>query len=157
MFRMLNDIPLPILWLGLAVLLGIIEAGTLGLVTIWFAIGSLIAMLVALAGLGFQWQFTAFMIASLVLLYFTKPFLKKFLKQKTERTNADMVLGEKGKVVQRISHFNNTGQVRVKGQIWTAKAFDRSEIEVDELVEVLEINGVTLLVRKINIIQGVDL
>ena len=55
MFRMLNDIPLPILWLGLAVLLGIIEAGTLGLVTIWFAIGSLIAMLVALAGLGFQW------------------------------------------------------------------------------------------------------
>jgi len=146
---LLNDLPLSLIWLVLVVVFGIIEALTLGLVTIWLAVGALIAMIFSLIGIPVQFQIIVFIISSSALLYFTKPILEKVLKFKIQRTNADRIIGEKGIVIERIDTNNNTGQVRVKGQIWTARAFDENDIEVDQIIEVERISGVKLLVKKI--------
>ena len=148
---MFQDIPYSVLWLVLAIVLAGIEAATLGIVTIWFAIGALAALLVALTGLPFLYQVIAFIITSGLLLYFTRPIVKKHLVKKTHRTNSDRLIGEKGIVIEKIDPVLGKGQVMVLGQIWSAKSADNEDIEVDEAVLVQEISGVRLIVKKINI------
>lgn len=137
-----------IMWLVLAVVLAGIEAATLGIVTIWFAIGALAALIVSLTGLGFWYQVIAFIVVSGVLLYFTRPIVKRYLVQKTQRTNSDRLIGEKGIVVERIDPVQGKGQVKVHGQIWSAKSSDNESIAENELVEIKEISGVKLIVKK---------
>ncbi len=145
---MLNNIPHPVLWLVIAVVLGIIEALTLSLMTIWFAIGALFAIIAAMFGIPFFYQVVVFIVTSSVLLYFTKPIIKKFLKVKNVKTNADKVVGEKGVVIEKIDSGNGTGQVKVGGQVWSAKSIDGQAIAVDEMIEVQEISGVKLIVKR---------
>lgn len=143
-----NDIPLPFIWLFLAVILMVIEALTQNLVTIWFAIGALIAVFAALIKIPLYFQFAVFIVVSAVLLYFTKPIVNKFFKVKKERTNADKIIGEKGIVIEKIDPVKNTGQVKVGGLIWTARSEDGSQIDEDEVVEVKEITGAKVIVKK---------
>lgn len=146
---MFNGIPYSVLWLILAILLGIIEASTLGLFTIWFAIGAVFAMFAAMLGAPLIVQMLVFIAISGVLLFFTKPIIKKFLYVKKEKTNADKVIGEKGIVIEKIDYKNSTGQVKVKGQVWTARANNEDDIEENEIVEVKEISGVKLIVKRV--------
>lgn len=145
---MLFSVPNSVWWLIIAVILGIIEASTLGLVTIWFAIGALFAMIASLIGIPFFYQVIVFIIVSTLLLYFTKPIIKNFLKVKTVKTNADKAIGEKGIVIEKIDTINSTGQVKVRGQVWTARSSDGQDIDVDEIIEVQEISGVKLIVKR---------
>ena len=143
-----NGVSYAVMWLVLAIVLAGIEAATLGLFTIWFAVGALVALIVSLTGLPFIYQLIAFIITSGVLLYFTRPIVKNFLVKKTQRTNSDRMLGEKGIVIERIDPVLGKGQVKVLGQIWSAKSSDGESIAVDEMVEVQEISGVKLIVKK---------
>ena len=143
-----NGVSYAVMWLVLAIVLVGIEAATLGLFTIWFAIGALVALIVSLTGLPFIYQLISFIITSGVLLYFTRPIVKNFLVKKTQRTNSDRMLGEKGIVIERIDPVLGKGQVKVLGQIWSAKSSDGESIAVDEMVEVQEISGVKLIVKK---------
>lgn len=136
-----------VIWFILAIVLAGIEAATLGIVTIWFAIGALAAMIVSLTGLPFIYQVIAFIVTSGVLLYFTRPIVKRFLIKKTQKTNSDRLIGEKGVVIEKIDPVLGTGQVKVLGQIWSAKPDQRESIDVDETVEILEISGVKLIVK----------
>lgn len=143
-----NEIPYSAIWLAIAVILGIIEASTFNLMTIWFAAGALFAMIAALIGIPVYYQVVVFIVISGLLLYFTKPFIKKFLKIKPERTNADRVIGETGVVIEKINSRNGTGKVKVGGQIWSARSPDEAEIAVDEIVRIQDISGVKLIVKK---------
>lgn len=146
---MFSEIPMNIFWLVIAIILGIIEVATVGLMTVWFAIGALAAMVTAMLGFSLYVQLVVFVVISGVLLYFTKPLVKKFMTVKTEKTNADRLIGQKAMVTEEISNIESKGQVKVGGLIWSAKSLDDAAIEKGTIVEVLEIKGVNLIVKKI--------
>lgn len=146
---MFNEIPHSVIWLVISVILGVIEAATLALVTIWFAIGALFAMIFAMLGFPLSVQVIAFIISSSLLLYFTKPILKKYLKVNTVKTNADRVIGEVGVVIESIDPVLGKGQVKVRGRIWSARSADNQPLLENTKVEIQEIAGVKLIVKKL--------
>tara|TARA_B100000965_G_C19026002_1_gene513118 strand:- start:60 stop:530 length:471 start_codon:yes stop_codon:yes gene_type:complete len=140
------ELSYPIVWIIVAVIFAIVEAATFGLTTIWFAIGALVAMLAAFVGAGIMGQIFVFLIASAILIYFTRPVAKKYLKIGSTRTNVNSIIGLVGIVTKTIKPFN-TGQVKVAGQIWTAKSLDNGEIEEGKQVNVIKVEGVKLIVK----------
>ena len=140
---------LSVMWTILVIAFIILEAMTFGLTSIWFALGSIAALILALFGFGFVIQIIAFLITSIVLLYFTRPIAKKYLKIGAEKTNVDSLIGEVGLVVKKIEKYK-IGQVKVLGQIWSAKNIDNLEVEVDSQVEILKIEGVKVIVKTID-------
>jgi len=140
-------ISMVIVWTVIAVLLTIVESMTLGLTTIWFAIGALVAIIAAALNLHITVQITIFLIVSIVLLVYTRPIAIKVLKVGSTKTNVDSLIGKEGLVVKTMEHFEK-GHVKVKGQIWSAKSVDGSEILEGERIVVEAIEGVKLIVRK---------
>ncbi|MDC7124898.1 MAG: NfeD family protein [Spirochaetales bacterium] len=143
---LLNNIPF--IWLGIAILLIIIEATTVNLATIWFALGALISMVLAFLDIPFVWQILIFLILSSVLLAFTRPVLVKKLRVGAEKTNVESLVGKSGKVIVKITS-DQKGQVKTGGQIWTAAAIDDKTIEEGSQIKIEKIEGVTLYVSKI--------
>ncbi len=137
-----------LVWLAAMILLAIVEAATLGLTAIWFAFGSLVAMVAAVLGAGVLLQIILFIVASAVLLYFTRPLAKRYFNVGKVKTNADRVIGMHGIVTQGIDNEKAVGQVQVGGQIWTARSASGEVIAEGESVVVRSISGVKLLVEK---------
>ncbi len=135
-------------WLGLIVVLIIIEAATVSLTTIWLAGGALISFIFALFGLPLWTQIAAFLATSIILLIFTRPIAVKYFKVKLQKTNTDALIGETGLVIMSISEYK-AGQVKVKGQIWTAVSKSGDSIEVDTEVIIEAIEGVKLVVKQL--------
>lgn len=143
-----------IVWLIIFILLVIIEALTMNLTTIWFAIGSGIAYLCAQLGLGFWGQFSVFVIVSLLLLFFTKPFAHKYAQKHFVKTNVDELIGQTAKTTSVINNAEGYGSAILNGQEWTAiSADDNIVIEPDTRVTVKEIRGVKLVVEALNTTQ----
>ncbi len=139
------------IWLGILVLMVIVELLTTQLVTIWFAVGALVSFFLALFGVEQIWiQILAFLIVSAAALAVTRPLVRKTLKRKTEPTNADMVIGKTAIVTEKIDNIAGTGLVKVGGTVWSARTADQSVIEEAQEVEVQEIQGVKLMVTKKN-------
>lgn len=140
-----------ICWLIAFIVLIIIEAITLNLTTIWFAIGAGAAYLCALLGLSFPVQFTVFVIVSLVLLFFTKPIAQKYAQKHFIKTNVEELIGQTAKTTSVINNADGYGSAILNGQEWTAvSADDNIIIEPDTRVIVKEIRGVKLVVEKVN-------
>ena len=131
------------LWIGLIVLFVIIEAATVQLVTIWFAIGSVAGLIACAAGLEIWIQFLIFAVVSAVALA-----VKKFTKGRKQPTNADRYIGQEATVTEKISNELSTGAVRIGGLVWTARTVDNSEAEEGERVTVEAIEGAKLLVKR---------
>jgi len=140
-------IGLPIIWTAFIIIFIIVEAATLGLVAIWFAAGSIFALVFSLLDFGWIAQFFIFAISSGVLLLFTKPFVDKHLKVGVNKTNVDSIIGQTGRVKKEIDKFD-TGLVKVSGQIWTAISFNNQIIEEDVEVVVMAVEGVKLIVKR---------
>lgn len=140
----------PGFWLVVAVVLGIVEAFTAGLVTIWLVFGALVAWLAAILGLPFLAQLIVFLIVSYVLLITTRPILKKWLSREVVKTNADRLIGQIGYVTEKINRLEGVGQVKVAGQIWSAVPAAGNEIEPGTKVRIDEIVGVKLVVTQID-------
>ena len=137
------------IWLFLVVVLLIIELVTVGLTTIWFAAGSASAFLLSLAGLGIGWQIGVFLVVSIVLFVFTRPWAMKYVNKKSEKTNYEGVIGRTVKVTQEINNTEQTGKAVYDGQVWTARsADDNTVIEAGQLARVVRIEGVKLIVRE---------
>ena len=98
---------LPVYWLIALVVFLVIEAATLGLATIWFAGGALVALIAAMCGAGIVIQIVLFLVVSLVLLFFTRPFAVRFLNKDTLKTNVDRVVGMEGVVTEELSNLAN--------------------------------------------------
>ncbi|WIF95979.1 NfeD family protein [Caminicella sporogenes] len=137
------------MWIIVAVIFGIIEAFTLGLTTIWFAAGALVAMISALINLPFIVQILIFLISAGVFLYYTRPIAKEYLKIGATKTNVNSIIGKIGIVTKKILPYN-TGQVKVSGQIWTAKSIDDKEIDENLEIKVVRVEEVKLIVKKIS-------
>ncbi len=134
-------------WIIAFVVFLIIEAVSAGLVSIWFAFGSLVALLVTFLGASLWLQVAFFLATSALLLLFTRPITKKWLDVRITKTNADSLVGQKA-VVTKAIFPNEYGQVKIKGQSWTAKSFNDDAIEVHKEVDIMSIEGVKLIVKE---------
>ena len=137
-----------IFWLIAFILFVVGEAVTVGLVSIWFAVGSLGALLTAALGGGLWLQIAVFLILSALSLMLLKPLSRKWMAgHKAARTNADRVIGETALVTEDIDNTMATGQVQVDGQIWTARSAHGVVIPAGSRVKVLSIQGVKVMVE----------
>ena len=137
-----------IFWLIAFILFVVGEAVTVGLVSIWFAVGSLGALLSAALGGGLWLQIAVFLILSALSLMLLKPLSRKWMAgHKAARTNADRVIGETALVTEDIDNTMATGQVQVDGQIWTARSAHGVVIPAGSRVKVLSIQGVKVMVE----------
>ena len=139
----------PLLWLGILAVLLIIEAATVGLVTVWFAGGALAAAIASGAGAGAVTQWLLFLEVSLVLLFFTRPLAVRYMKRGIPRTNVNSLIGKKAVVIQKIDNLSQTGQVRINDIEWMARTeSDGETIQEESVVEIEAVRGVKLIVKK---------
>ena len=136
-------------WFAAAAILVIVEIATLGLTTIWFAVGALIAGFLSLAKVHIVIQIIAFVAVAALLLFMTRPLAAKYLNSQTKRTNADSLIGEICLVTVPINNLKAEGQAVVKGQEWTARSIDGSLIPEGTKVRIVSISGVKLMVENI--------
>ena len=138
-----------ILWFVLAVVFLMIEGGTVMLVSVWFAAGSLVAMLAALLSAPFWLQLILFLGVSAGLLALLRPMVRKYLKPKITATNVDAVVGSQGYVTETVDNLAATGQVKLGAMPWTARSTDGSPIEAGTLVRVDRVEGVKAFVTPV--------
>ena len=136
-------------WLAFVILFVVAECMTVGLVSIWFAGGALVTFFVAMATETLWIQLLVFFAVSFVLLFVTRPIASKFYNSRRTKTNVDSLVGEYCKVTEAIDNFNGTGTVVLNGMDWTARSVDDTIIEVDSKVKVCGIDGVKVLVGKV--------
>lgn len=146
---MFAEMSMTTFWIIAMVVFLVIEAVTVGIVSVWFAIGALFAMVTAMLGANLWVQITVFLVVSAIALYFTRPLVKKFVNNKVEPTNADMLIGKECRVVETIDNLSGTGAVYVDGKTWTARTVDEEIIPEGQLVTAERIEGVKLIVSKI--------
>ena len=136
-------------WLILFAILLAVEIFTLGLTTIWFAGGALVAFFAALAGANLYVQLILWLVVSVLLLVCTRPVAKKYICKKQEKTNVDSLIGQETVVCENISNRDNTGKVMLNGIEWTARAEDSAAVyEKGSIVRILRIEGVKVIVKK---------
>jgi len=139
-------IPIALVWLIVAFLLAVIEAFSLGLTTIWFAGGAVVAVVAALLGASVPVQVVLFVVVSIVLLVLTRPWAIRHFKKNLESTNIDAVIGKEALVTQDISPFS-AGEARLNGLTWVALATDKNRtISAGTAVRVDAVEGVKLIV-----------
>ena len=136
---------LPWVWLAVVIACTIIEALTFELVTIWFAAGALVMVFLSFLPIPAAWQVLLFLIISGLLLGFTRPLAVKKLKIGRVKTNAESLIGGKGLVVKDITEFES-GEVKISGTIWNARACDGAAISAGAECTVERIEGATLYV-----------
>lgn len=136
-----------IFWLAAFIVFAIGEAVTVGLVSVWFAVGALAALFAAALGAGLWLQIAVFLGVSALALALFKPLSSKLLKPKMSATNADRVIGSPALVTETINNAQAQGQVRVKGQIWSARSAQDVVIPAGTDVTVLRIEGVKVIVE----------
>ena len=137
-----------IYWLAIFVVLLIIEIVTMGLTTIWFAGGALIAFCVGLMGFGTTVQIVVFLAVSIVLLVMTRPIAVKYFNQERQKTNAESLIGQQALVLEDIDTMQAVGRVEIRGQEWSAKTDEPDgKIAKNTVVVVDGIQGVKLIVR----------
>lgn len=134
-------------WLVLMVLFLIVEAACpIHLVSIWFAVGSLVAMAACLLG-GPAWlQVVLFVVVSGTLLALLWPLVRKYFTPKLTRTNIDSVIGTSGLVTVAIDNVAATGEVKLGAMVWTARSTSGAPIPEGTLVRVDKIEGVKVFV-----------
>jgi len=133
-------------WLGLCVLFAVIEGITFGLTTIWFALAAVVMVFLAFLPIPFLYQIFIFLAISAVLLVFTRPVAIKKFKTGKIKTNVDSLSGQHALVIKKITEFDR-GEVKVSGQIWSAKAEGETVLEEGTKCEVIRIEGVQAIVR----------
>lgn len=131
-------------WLIIAIILAIVEMVTINLVSIWFVISALCAMIVSLFTDSITIQVTIFVIVGVILMILTKKIVGRMTPAKV-KTNLDRIIGMEGIVTEKITK-NRPGEVKVDGKHWTATA-DKT-IDIDSVVKILEINSTKLKVER---------
>ena len=132
------------LWLGIVILLVVIELATINLTTIWFVISGIITLILSLFIDNLFIQMLVFVLGGVILLLTTRKILLKYLKPRNIKTNIDRIIGMKGIALTEINE--NSGEVKVDGKRWTAIADET--IPVDSTVKILEINSTKLKVKR---------
>lgn len=139
-----------LVWLGACIMLFILEAVTVGLVSIWFALGALAALVVSLIGGPFWLQIIVFLTVSALTLWLTRPLVKKHFNNRHEATNADSFIGKQCVITQDVDNIASTGQAVCQGKTWTVRSTNGMPIRKGEKAVVDSIEGVKLMVSPVN-------
>ena len=133
-------------WLAALILFGVVEAATAGIVSIWFAIGALCALIASALHAALWLQITVFLVTSaLSLLLLRRAVSSKLLT--TTPTNTDMLIGDIGVVITEIDNLKETGEVKIQGKVWSARSKNGEVIPFGSTVKILSIQGVKLIVE----------
>ena len=139
-----------VFWLIAAGVFFIIEMATIGFLVFWLGIGALLAMVTSFVTDSIFIQALVFVVTSTLLLIFTRPLVDKFIKTPKElKTNAYSIIGKKAIVISKINNIEGVGQIKIDGDVWSAKSFDDEDIPEDTEVEIIEIDGVKAVVKRI--------
>ena len=139
----------PIMWLILLACFLVVEAITVGLTTIWFAGGALVAAIASGLGAGILIQGVLFLIVSLALLIFTRPMAVRYMNKGVPKTNVNSLIGERAVVIQKINNLEQTGQVRINDIEWMARtSSDEVTIPEHAIVTIEDVQGVKLIVKE---------
>lgn len=137
-----------IYWLAIFIILLVIEIITMGLTTIWFAGGALMALAAGLLGFGNTVQIVVFVVVSALLLILTRPLAVKYFNQERLKTNAESLIGQRALVIEDIDTLEARGRVEIRGQEWAAKTDEPDgKLAKNTVVVVNGIQGVKLIVR----------
>ena len=142
-------------WLIIAGLFFVGEIATVGFLIFWFGIGALIAMIVSFFTSNIIIQTTIFVISSTILIFATKPFVKKFADVKRTNTNVYSIIGKKALVIKTIDPIHSVGQIKINGEVWTAESENHQVIDEGSEVEILEIKGVKAIVKPIHVLNKI--
>lgn len=145
-----DQMALKLVWFGLLIVFTIGEAVTVGLASIWFAAGSLAALVCALLDGPLWLQIALFIVVSALCLSAIRPLARKYFDNKVEPTNADRIIGTESVVTEDINNLQGTGAVRIGGITWSARSENDTLISTGTLVRVLRIEGVKVYVEKVN-------
>ncbi len=138
-------------WLIMIVIFVVAEIVTVGLTSIWFAGGALVSLICSALGMDFFWQIIVFVVVSVILLIFTRPWAMKFLKPRLVKTNYESAIEKKVCLTEAVDNIKGTGAAMLNGQEWTARAYEEGKtFEAGEIVVVKEIRGVTMYVVENN-------
>ena len=141
-----------IVWFGMLLIFLIVEAACpFHLVSIWFAAGALVAMIIAFLGGPLWLQITLFLVISCALLALLWPFIKKFLNPKLKKTNIDAIIGSEGLVTAAIDNITAQGQVKLGAMEWTARSTSGAPISLGTRVKVDRIEGVKVFVTPVEV------
>ena len=136
-----------IYWLAIFIVLLVIEIITMGLTTIWFAGGALMALAAGLLGFGNTVQIVVFVVVSALLLILTRPLAVKYFNQERLKTNAESLIGQRALVIEDIDTLEARGRVEIRGQEWAAKTDEPDgKLAKNTVVVVNGIQGVKLIV-----------
>ena len=137
------------IWLIATVAFAVLEAATSTLVSIWFVLGALAALVAASLGAEIWLQLLLFVVVSAVALVLTRPLAKKMLDKKKVPTNADRLLHDIVRVTEDIDNINSKGAVYADGKTWSARSEDGDYIKAGSMVQILRIEGVKVYVINI--------
>lgn len=138
-----------IIWLIIAIVLAIVELSTMGLVTIWFAIGAVVSMIFALLGGNIWVQLISFIVVSTVILVAVRPLAEKYVNRSIKKTNIDAVVGRKLIAKTDIDNLHGMGKVDFEGSTWIAQSSnDEITISAGEEVRVVKVVGAKLIVER---------
>lgn len=140
----------PIVWLVAVFVFLVLELISMGLTTIWFAGGAVVAFVASLFGAPIPVQILLFIVTSVVLLIFTRPVVEKKLNNSRTKTNVEEIIGKEGKVTEAVDNFNQKGVVVINGLEWSARNGETDDIiPVGAKVIVKEVQGVKVMVTVI--------
>ena len=135
-------------WLIVAIIFGVGELMTTSLTLIWFSIGALIVMLISIFIESILWQVVVFAVISITLLVIATKYLVDRDREVKYNTNLQGIISQKAIVVEDIEPYES-GVVKLNGEEWTAVSKDELKIEKGKVVEIIEIEGVNLIVREV--------
>ncbi|MBQ8041542.1 MAG: NfeD family protein [Lachnospiraceae bacterium] len=138
---------LSIIWLIVLVVCLAIEISTLGLTSIWFAGGALLALIISMIGGPLWLQVLVFLLTSIVLLIFTRPIAMKYFNKNRTKTNVDSKIGKQAIVTETIDNLKGVGRIVTDGMEWTARSLDSTVIEEGAVVTIEKIEGVKAIVK----------
>lgn len=137
-------------WVAVMALAAFIEAATPMLVSIWFSVGALAAMLAAYFGASLTVQLLLFVFVSIAALVGLRPLARRFIDPHIVPTNADRLLGGEAQVTETIDNDRAAGAVYIDGKTWTARSADDTVIPAGTQVRIERMEGVKLLVRELS-------
>lgn len=144
-------LPLWAIWLILCGAFLLIEIFNISFLLIWPGIGSFFAFIASVLGAPVEIQIAVFAISTTIMIIFMKPLTKKLFKNKDNtKMNNDAMIGKKGIVIKEINSTEEVGQVKVAGELWSAITINDEKIKINEIVKVTKVDGVKLIVTKIN-------
>lgn len=136
------------IWVVVLISTIFIEFESPQLVSIWFSVGAVVALIMAAFNLHYLWQIATFVIVSMILILLTRPLSKRFMKRDIIKTNVSSLIGQQGTILKEVS-LNQRGEVQVQTRIWTAFTLDNITILQGEIVRIVDIEGNKLLVEPI--------